>query len=66
MGRVVFGAGPWLLTTDAMMLGIDPMTQRDSMMEALEIILRLFRDETPGTARRAGRPGAGQDRLVHP
>jgi limonene 1,2-monooxygenase len=29
-----------------MMLGIDPMTQRDRMMEALEIILRLFRGET--------------------
>ena len=46
MGRVMFGAGPGLLTSDAMMLGIDPMAQRDRMMEALEIILRLFRGET--------------------
>ena len=28
------------------MLGIDPMAQRDRMMQALEIILRLFRGET--------------------
>jgi limonene 1,2-monooxygenase len=46
MGRVMFGAAPGLLTSDAIMLGIDPMAQRDRMMEALEIILRLFRGET--------------------
>ena len=46
MGRVMFGAGPGLLTSDAMMLGIDPMQQRDRMMEALHVILRLFRGET--------------------
>jgi limonene 1,2-monooxygenase len=46
MGRVMFGAGPGLLTSDAMMLGIDPMQQRDRMMEALDVILRLFRGET--------------------
>ena len=34
------------------MLGIDPMAQCDRMMEALEIILRLFRGETV-TARAA-------------
>ena len=49
-----------------MMLGIDPMAQRDRMMEALEIILRLFRGETPQNGPQ-GRPGgAGQDRLVPP
>src|SRR6202521_3224555 len=32
MGRVMFGAGPGLLTSDAMMLGIAPMQQRDRMM----------------------------------
>ena len=46
MGRVMFGAGPGLLTSDAMMLGIDPLQQRDRMVEALDIILRLFRGET--------------------
>jgi limonene 1,2-monooxygenase len=45
-GRVMFGAGPGLLTSDAMMLGIDPDTQRDRMAEALDLILRLFKGET--------------------
>src|SRR6201997_410093 len=30
-GRVMFGAGPGLLASDALMLGIDPNTQRDRM-----------------------------------
>src|SRR5262245_39694396 len=46
MGRVMFGAGPGLLASDALMLGIDPMTQRDRMAEGIDVILRLFRDET--------------------
>jgi len=46
MGRVMFGCGPGLLASDAMMLGIAPMQQRDRMMEALDVILRLFRGET--------------------
>jgi limonene 1,2-monooxygenase len=46
MGRVMFGAGPGLLTSDAMMLGIDPLQQRDRMMQALDVILRLFRGES--------------------
>src|SRR5436305_14593187 len=46
MGRVMFGVGPVLLTSDAMMLGIAPMKQRDRMIEALDVILRLFRGET--------------------
>ncbi len=45
-GRIMFGAGPGLLTSDAMMLGIDPATQRDRMAEGIELILRLFRGET--------------------
>src|ERR1700719_4351374 len=45
-GRVMFGAGPGLLASDAIMMGIDPMTQRDRMAEALDAILRLFRGET--------------------
>jgi limonene 1,2-monooxygenase len=46
MGRVMFGVGPGLLTSDAMMLGIDPATQRDRMMQGLDLILRLFKGET--------------------
>src|SRR5436305_15227433 len=45
-GRVMFGAGPGLLASDALMLGIDPMTQRDRMAEGIDVILRLVRDET--------------------
>jgi limonene 1,2-monooxygenase len=41
----MFGAGPGLLASDALMLGIDPNTQRDRMAEALDVILRLFRGE---------------------
>jgi limonene 1,2-monooxygenase len=44
-GRVMFGVGPGLLPSDAMMLGVDPMTQRDRMMEGIEVILRLFKGE---------------------
>jgi hypothetical protein len=45
-GRIMFGAGPGLLASDALMLGIDPSTQRDRMAEALDVILRLFKGET--------------------
>src|SRR5271157_4724641 len=44
-GRVMFGVGPGLLPSDAMMLGVDPMVQRDRMMEGLTVILRLFKGE---------------------
>src|ERR1051326_1859068 len=44
-GRVMFGAGPGLLASDAMMLDIDPNTQRDRMEQALDLILRLSRGE---------------------
>ena len=44
-GRVMFGAGPGLLASDAIMMGIDPMTQRDRMAEAIDVILRLFQGE---------------------
>jgi limonene 1,2-monooxygenase len=45
-GRVMFGAGPGLLASDALMMGIDPDTQRDRMAEALDLIPRLFKGET--------------------
>jgi limonene 1,2-monooxygenase len=41
----MFGAGPGLLASDAIMMGIDPITQRDRMAESLDAILRLFRGE---------------------
>jgi limonene 1,2-monooxygenase len=44
-GRVMFGVGPGLLASDALMLGIDPAVQRDRMAEAIDVILRLFRGE---------------------
>jgi limonene 1,2-monooxygenase len=44
-GRVMFGAGPGLLASDAIMMGIDPLTQRDRMAESLDVILRLFQGE---------------------
>jgi limonene 1,2-monooxygenase len=45
-GRAMFGIGPGLLTSDAMILGIDPETQRARMEESLEIIIRLMNGET--------------------
>ncbi|MBV9090120.1 MAG: LLM class flavin-dependent oxidoreductase [Mycobacteriaceae bacterium] len=42
-GRVVFGAGPGALPSDAYMMGIDPVEQRRMMQESLEAILALFR-----------------------
>jgi len=44
-GRVMFGCGPGLLASDAIMMGIDPMTQRDRMAEAIDVIIRLFNGE---------------------
>ena len=45
-GRMMFGVGPGQLTSDAMMLGIDPQQQRPRMEEAFDVIMRLFRGET--------------------
>ena len=44
-GRVIFGSGPGALPSDAYMLGIDPMTQRDRQDEAIGVIKRLFAGE---------------------
>src|SRR6202040_701565 len=57
-GRIMFGAGPGLLASDAIMMGIDPMTQRDRMAEALDGILRLFRGEI-GTGKTGWDTGEG-------
>ena len=44
-GRLIFGSGPGALPSDAYMLGIDPMTQRDRQDEAIGVIKRLFAGE---------------------
>lgn len=44
-GRVIFGTGPGALPSDAYVLGIDPMLQRDRQDEALGVIRRLLRGE---------------------
>ncbi len=48
-GRVMLGVGPGALVTDAMMLGIEPATQRPRMAEALDVIVRLLTELTPVT-----------------
>ena len=45
-GRAMFGVGPGALTSDAYQLGIDAVTQRPRMDEALGVILRLLNGET--------------------
>lgn len=45
-GRAIMGFGPGQLVSDAYMLGIDPSTQRDRMLEAAEVVMRLLRGET--------------------
>jgi limonene 1,2-monooxygenase len=52
-GRAMFGVGPGALPSDAFMMGIDPMRQREMMDEALEAILTLFTSDEPIT-REAG------------
>jgi limonene 1,2-monooxygenase len=44
-GRVMLGVGPGLLTSDALMMGIDPDDTRRRAAEAIDVILRLFRGE---------------------
>jgi limonene 1,2-monooxygenase len=45
-GRAMLGVGPGALTSDAYQMGIDPLTQRARMDEALGVIMRLFQGET--------------------
>jgi limonene 1,2-monooxygenase len=46
-GRVMLGCGPGSLPSDAWMMGIDPLRQRDMMEESLEAIMALLADEKP-------------------
>jgi limonene 1,2-monooxygenase len=49
LGRAMFGVGPGALPSDAFMMGIDPLRQREMMDEALEAILALFTSDEPVT-----------------
>ena len=44
-GRAMLGVGPGALISDAVMMGIDPVTQRPRMDEALGVIVRLLAGE---------------------
>ena len=48
-GRLMIGVGPGALPSDAFMMGIDPVRQRDMMEESLEAILALLAGEEPVT-----------------
>ncbi len=45
-GRAMLGMGPGSLPSDAFMMGIDPVKQRDMMDEAMSAIVPLLRGET--------------------
>jgi limonene 1,2-monooxygenase len=45
-GRIMFGAGPGQLPSDAFMLGINPADQRRMMNESLECLIDLFEGKT--------------------
>lgn len=45
-GRVMFGAGPGQLLSDASMFGIASTELRPRLEESLDVVLRLFRGET--------------------
>jgi limonene 1,2-monooxygenase len=48
-GRTMLGCGPGALVSDAYMMGIEPVTQRPRMDEALEAIMRLLACDEPVT-----------------
>ena len=48
-GRVMLGVGPGALPSDAFMMGIDPLRQREMMEESLEAILALLTSDEPVT-----------------
>jgi limonene 1,2-monooxygenase len=67
-GRVMFGAGPGALPSDAYMMGIDPVEQRRMMQESLEAVMALFRagpDERVGIGHLRTRPSSIGSDSVH-
>jgi limonene 1,2-monooxygenase len=45
-GRFMLGLGPGALTTDAYMIGIDPLEQRNALEEDVDVLKRLLAGET--------------------
>ena len=45
-GRFMFGMGPGALPSDAFMMGIDPVRQRDMLEEAVDVLVPLLSGET--------------------
>jgi limonene 1,2-monooxygenase len=45
-GRAMLGLGPGALTTDAAMIGLDPLTQREALEEDVDVLMRLLAGET--------------------
>ena len=45
-GRMMLGLGPGALTTDAWMIGLDPLEQRNALEEDVDVLKRLFAGET--------------------
>ena len=48
-GRVMLGCGPGALPSDAYMMGIEPVTQRPRMEQAIDAIIKLLACEEPVT-----------------
>ena len=48
-GRIILGVGRRVLTSDAVMLGIEPARQPAMMDESPDIIMRLFTETEPIT-----------------
>src|SRR5512134_571925 len=48
-GRAMFGVGPGALPSDAFMMGIDPLRQREMMEEGLDAIVELLTSDEPVT-----------------
>ena len=48
-GRIMFGAGPGSLPTDAAMIGIEQSETRDLLEQGFDIIMRLLTSEEPVT-----------------
>jgi limonene 1,2-monooxygenase len=46
-GRAMLGCGPGALVSDAYMMGIEPVTQRQRMEDALDAIMALLRCDEP-------------------
>jgi limonene 1,2-monooxygenase len=46
-GRLIVGVGPGALPGDAYMMGIETTRQREMMLESLEAVIELWRDEAP-------------------